>query len=645
MKVREWAGRLNLVQQSRSFRIGASVFVVLLVIFLDAWRIIDHLREAQSLARVMNSLHLITLRDFTVSPPGNFIYASLAGLLLAMLVIWLGQSLTYLGLALVAGIAGGSLLPFPATAGLGRFIIAATLLTMAFAVLKAGMRLLLSLPGQPLAIARNVLDEAVRMKISVVFIVVLVFTLAFLPHMLDESQPLRYRIQTFLQWGTGGAFVILAFLTIFLAISTVAFEQRDRQIWQVITKPVSRGSYLFGKWIGVMSLDFILLCVVGSAVFMFTQYMRTQPAQDDFDRYAVEQVVLTARKGVQPVYEDPRGTDLMRLIDRRLNEYVLTDSPLVADQPVDHMRDMIRDYLRQHDDDPAKAAEIRRTLFQYVLINRVRDEVIEMTRTRFRNIPAAIDGQVQGREFRFVGLDKHARKSPSIILRFKVNSGTNDPGVELPITFYVKGQQPVIRMVALKNAQTLHIPASAVEPDGSVTIAIFHGDVRTGRSGVKDAIYFPPDGLEIMYTVGTFEGNYLRVMLVLWIKLSLLAALGIATATFLSFPVASLFSFVGLFAAESAGFLKESLHYYTTHEAHGLNYALRILIRLVGYAVIWLFSPYVELKPTSRLVEGRYISWSQVIWGAMILGLASLIICFLGYLIFRRRELGTYSGH
>ncbi len=645
MKLKELAGRLNRVQQTPTFRVGLSILLAILVIILDAWRLIDELRESTSLVQAFDTVHLWTLRDFTMAPVASFLYASLTALLLLLLVVWLGQALTYLGLALAAGVVAAVFLPFEATENIGRFIIALTILAMAFAILKAGMRLLLSLPWQPLAVARNVLDEAVRMKISVVFIVLLMLGMAFLPNLLEEGQPLRYRLQTFLQWGTGGAFVVLAFLTIFLSISSVAFEQRDRQIWQMITKPLSRWSYLLGKWIGVMGLNLVLLGVVGSAIFMFTQYLRQQPAQDGYDAYAVREVVLTARKSVEAKYDDPVGADLITMVGNRLEEYKLMDSPLVQVAPVEKLEELLREYQRRRQREPEQAQQVIRELFQYSLIRRLRDEIIESRRTRFRTLSPSQMGQLEGREFSFPGLEKAAERSSSIILRYKVNAGSNDPLAQLPLTFVLPGlPEPVVQTIALKHLQTIDVPVQAIDAEGVFRVTIINGDIRTGQSYEK-ALNFPPDGLEVMYSVGSFEGNYARAMLVLWIKLGLLAAMGIAAATFLSFPVASLFAFVGLFAAESSSFLKESLEYYTTEGKEGAARLLTMVIRVIGHAIIALFSPYTELRPTEKLVEGRFVSWGQVILGGLSLGLASLLIGLLGYAIFRKRELGTYSGH
>ena len=85
------------------------------------------------------------------------------------------------------------------------------------------------------------MKESVRLQsVSVVFIVLLLVILPMLPLVVQTEEALRYRIQTFIQYSTGTTFYLAAFMTVFLACGTVAFEIRDRQIWQLMTKPVSR---------------------------------------------------------------------------------------------------------------------------------------------------------------------------------------------------------------------------------------------------------------------------------------------------------------------------------------------------------------------------------------------------------------------
>src|SRR5690606_8947550 len=145
---------------------------------------------------------------------------------------------TYLALGALAGLIVVPMWFVPALKGFALVLGGAAALTGAFVALLQGARALLGYRTPVCAVAQTVLAEAVRMKISVVFIVMLVFLLAALPAYLDASRPLRYRVQTFLQWGTAGSYWLLLFLTLFFSIATVAFEQRDKVIWQTMTKPV-----------------------------------------------------------------------------------------------------------------------------------------------------------------------------------------------------------------------------------------------------------------------------------------------------------------------------------------------------------------------------------------------------------------------
>ena len=114
--------------------------------------------------------------------------------------------------------------------------------------------------------------------------------------MLEVDSPLRYRVQSFLQYGTGGSFWIIAILTLVFSVSTVAFEQRDKTIWQTMTKPVASWQYVLGKWLGVVGLNAVLLTVCASAVFLFTEYLRQQPARGEQSAFVTSTGALTLEK-------------------------------------------------------------------------------------------------------------------------------------------------------------------------------------------------------------------------------------------------------------------------------------------------------------------------------------------------------------
>ena len=62
-----------------------------------------------------------------------------------------------------------------------------------------------------------------------------------------------------------------------LACGSVALEIGDRQIWQLMAKPLGRLNCLIGKWLGVVSINLVILVVAGVSTFTFVQYLRAQP--------------------------------------------------------------------------------------------------------------------------------------------------------------------------------------------------------------------------------------------------------------------------------------------------------------------------------------------------------------------------------
>jgi hypothetical protein len=159
-----------------------------------------------------------------------------------------------------------------------------------------------------------------------------------------------------------------------------------------------------------------------------------------------------------------------------------------------------------------------------------------------------------------------------------------------------------------------------------------------------DVMTIPPDGLEVSFAVGGYEGNFLRVMLVLWLKLAFLAMVGVWAATYLSFSVASLIAFGTFLIAESSGFLSTSLEYFNADDGKGnVNYAI-VVIRTIALPIAWAGKHYADLKPTANLVDGRLMDWGTVAIAAVALGLITAILYGIGVLIFSKRELATYSG-
>jgi hypothetical protein len=554
--------------------------------------------------------------------------AAAAFAVVALAVVWLGLGLTYGALLLVAGLLAVPMMLSPALAVYGRVLLGVVALTMAFTVLMRVLRLAFGWSGPVAAVARNVLAEATRLRLSMVFIVLLILGLSVLPQLLNDDQPLRYRVQAFLQYATGGAFWLTAILVLFFSVATVAFEQRDKIIWQTATKPVAAWQFLLGKWLGVVSLAAVLLAVSSTGVFLFTEYLRGQPALGESapfvsassnedvteDRLLLETQVLTARRVIAP--EVP----------------FTLDSPELAtavDRYIENERVQRPEFGRT-------AAERREVALQ--LLN----EAVAQYR--------AIEPR-EGREvFTFRGLGA-ARDGGLMTLRYKVDAEGNRPDTFYALTFaFADGTVIPRERTALGLSHTLTLSPDFVGDDGTMEIAVYNGLlVPTPEGNVAflpnpQTATIPPDGMQVSYAVGSYRMNYVRVVFVLWVKLAFLAALGVWAATYLSFPVASLLALGTFFIAEGATFVLGSVDRFGTNDIEGNFRVWRWVVSNVAEAVSKLFIVYSELKPTSRLADGRLLGWGDVAYGTLVLGGLTGVLFFTGVLIFRRRELATYSG-
>jgi ABC-type transport system involved in multi-copper enzyme maturation permease subunit len=668
VKIKELFARLNYIQQRTPFKVVASLVLVALgIAAFTAYTVAvtnPAAREAAAMARETEALTrgqspqddeereflrsidatqrmLVDIAARRASPANMSIGAAVvAGI--GLTAIWLGLGLTYLGLVVVGAVV---VLPlwllgdsswarqvrWSRTTTLQDVLQSTALLlgglmalTAAFMATMQGMRALLSAPHPVLAVARNVLVEAVRMKVSLVFIVMLVFALAALPLVLDPTTPLRYRVQSFLQYGTGGTFWIIAVLTLFFAASTVAFEQRDRQIWQTMTKPVGAAQYLLGKWLGVVCLNAVLLAVCCAGVFLFTEYLRKQPADGESkvvsvsegiskDRMILETQILSARKKVEP--DTAKGVH-----DPEFQEWI---KDFIADQRVS---------------DPTFAQD--RATFE-----KVSSDLHKSYTDHFRNLRAG-----ESRIYTFSGLEDAKKRNVPLTLRYRVDSGSNDPTAMYKLTFTFGATILPPQEVGLGHPLTLTLYPSVINDNGRIEMEIVNGALVQMQGGGlavvpnPDMIVFPAGGLELYYAAGTYQGNFFRVAAVLWVKLAFLAMLAITAATFLSFPVACLIAFSVFLAAEGAGFLKASLEAYSAVAGDEVQW-WKVGVRAIGLVVSWMFTSYHELRPTMRLVDGRLLTWGSMAWGTGVLLAWTGALFGLAVAIFRRRELATYSGN
>lgn len=482
-------------------------------------------------------------------------------------------------------------------------------LGITFAMLTRCAIMLLSKPTPVLAVAQGVVREAVRLRISVSFIVILVVLLPLVPLWIDESEPLRYQLQAYLSRSISLTYVLLACMTLVLGCATVAFEIRDRQIWQVMTKPVSRLSYLFGKWVGIIAINGVAILTASLAIFISVEYMKTRAPMDAMDELAVRTEVLTARAGATPFYPKLSSSELRDRVDA-----IIDDDAEMRNRIERGETSLIEE----------QAAIIREIVKEHSLEQRM---VAPGARKRLT----------------FSGLGATKKSGTESRLRYLFHCGASDTHTAHPLIFMFPKNEGWIDIQYVPTVGGfLRVPPEMINDDGTLEIEIINAGFDPNSNQFYPAQYtvnWDTEDLEILYKVSDFEMNFFRAMLVDWFKLAFLGVLAVVTGSFLSFSVACLLSFAVFIGGSIAPFLGLSLDQY--HPKNIFEVFISLLARLVHV----LLNRFGEVQPSQMLVEGRLIPWSEVglefFWLMLVWAGIALAI---GYLAFRKKELAVYSG-
>jgi len=369
-----------------------------------------------------------------------------------------------------------------------------------------------------------------------------------------------------------------------------------------------------------VALNAAILSVCTFAMVAFLAQMRTRPALDAMDSSAVRNEVLVARVGGFPRYEGLPPNELRNAVE----EAIRADPNAQAD-----MREGRRSEL-----------EIQKTLARAISEQYIKGQ---------RSI-----GPGQEREYRFEGLSKARESGATMSLRYKFYAGESDPHEVYPVIFIFgedAGAVWVDRQFIAAQSNVVTVPASAIRPDGVFVLRIanvrFDPDAPESMqfSPSRATIAFDPDGLELLYKTGDFDGNLLRAQLVNLLKLSFVAMLAVTLSSFLSFPVACLVVFTVFTAGSVAPYLATSIDEYRIRTDSSVVKGFEAVVRTIAGGTEFAVRSFGEARASGPLVEGRLVSWGLVMQTFALLGVAwSGTLLLIGFFVFRRKELAIYSG-
>lgn len=472
-----------------------------------------------------------------------------------------------------------------------------------------------------IAIARLTFWEGIRMRIVLVFLVALVFILLLLPTALRGDGTLAGRLQTFLSYSIAAVTALLGMATVFLSCSTLSNEIRYFQIHMVIAKPISRFQILLGKWLGVLTLNIVILALCGLAIYSFARLVKNQSVGFDRDRINIDNAIWTSRVKVEPE----------RPIEEWRDAALAHVQALVASGEIETIRgerkiteaDLVDPTLAQAYEQRFKKEELE---WRVIANNEFQDY-------RFENLPDMADGS-EVIQVRF-----RARGLPLPLAEILM--------VEWQIVDPATGQTLGTPIVTEKRSAQRHqfLLRGAAVRDGQLVLRV--SNPWTPNDDVK-IMFEQTNALELLYTVGSFESNFLRALLMVLLQLSFLSAVGLFFSTFVSFPIACLCTFtayiIGLalpFWLESIGATIDPVMLDAEHDPYWI---FGPAVRAVLVPMLNLFPDFSKFNGGRLLVDGELI-------GAGLLAEASLrtlitgglLLLGVGWLIFRQREIAAVT--
>ncbi len=455
------------------------------------------------------------------------------------------------------------------------------------------------------AIAWLTWKAAFRFRLFLVVAALLLVAVVGLPLLLKDDGTARGFTQILLTYTLSAITGLLGLSTLWLACGTLARDIEECQIQVVATKPVARWQIWLGKWLGIVSLNAALLALSGGSVYALLQWRSTRLPADQ--QKILHNEVLVARGSAR---ERSFDKEIDAETDRQLRER-LQKNPIAAD------------------DLPAVQKQIREQIkAEYQIVR------------PFTYRPWAIN----------LGLAKNSLRDRPLYLRIKFNTADKSAsGTFTGVWQYgIPGKTPVVQTMPMSLApDTFHefeIPPNLFDENGLLIIRFLNTNNTT--------LLFPlEDGLEVLYREGGFALNFVRGLGIILCWMALLAAVGLASASFLSFPVAAFFALGLLTMSFSTGIMTNvvsegTIIDYNANTGQKGNVYIDSVAVPAFRAVLTVINLAKDFSPIDSLSTGRSITWAQLslAFGQVVVLLGG-IFGLGGMFILTRRELATAQGN
>ena len=447
---------------------------------------------------------------------------------------------------------------------------------------------------------------AFRFRLFLVIAVLLLASVVGLPLLIKDDGTARGFTQILLTYTLSTITALLGLSTLWLACGILARDIEDCQMQVVAVKPIARWQIWLGKWLGLVSLNAALLALSGGCIFCLLQWRATSlpPEQQKILR----EEVLVARGSVREKDQIP---EIEQATDQILKERL--------------------------DQNPSSQVNVKD----------LRTQLREQVKADYQVVPPAYTRKWEVD----LGFARYFLRDKPLHLRIKFNAAEKSPSGTFTGLWQIgvpNQANPPRRLEPMSLApDTFHefeIPANMYDEDGRLTVLFLNSN--------ETALLFPlEDGFEVLYPEGGFAANFLRGMGIILCWMAVLAALGLAAASFLSFPVAAFLSLglltVVLCSGTIAGAISDGSLMGFNAETNVRGHSVLDIVALPLFrAVLKLVELAKDFSPIDSLSSGRTIAWSQLgrAFAQIVLLLGGALAIF-GIAVFTRRELATAQGN
>jgi hypothetical protein len=456
-----------------------------------------------------------------------------------------------------------------------------------------------------LAIAGLTWKAALRFKLFLVIAVLLFAAVVGLPLLIQDDGTARGFTQIILTYTLSAITALLGLSTLWLACGTLARDIEECQMQVVATKPIARWQIWLGKWLGIVSLNAVLLAFSGTCVYGLLQWRAGKlPAAEQ--QILREQVLVARGLAKEKDFSADIDAEAKQVLQERLKNNPVT----TADLP--EVEKQIREQVKAE---------------------------LQVVPGGYSSRPWQID----------LGFAKNYLRDQPLQLRVKFNSANKSSSGTYVLAWQVgdpnsqKIWQSQPMSLAPDTVHEFQIPPNLFDTNGVLTIVVANPN--------DTALLFPlEDGMEVLYPEGGFALNYVRGLGIIFCWMALLAALGLAAASCLSFPVAAFFSLAMLVVILSSGTLADAVESGTVvggnEETGVMGHSAADAVLIPLFKGVLSVTRLVEnFSPIDSLSTGRVITWGELgLAFSQIVLLTGGIFALAGIGLFHRRELAAAQG-